>query len=146
MYMVFNQEEIVPDAPGMLLLSHGAFAVEALRSAEMIVGPMENVIAIGFDERDRMEDFSGAIAQAIEALPDGSVVLVDCLGGTPFNQVMRLLMGGPKKLPAVAGFNLPMLIESSTLRPGVSGIELAEQLTQGGKDGVIDIEKRMAQT
>lgn len=146
MYMVFNQEEIVPDAPGALLLSHGAFAVESLRSAKMIVGPMENVIAIGFDERDTMEDFSGTIAKAVEALPDGSVVLVDCLGGTPFNQVMRLLMGGQKKLPVVAGFNLPMLIELSALLPGTSGTELAEQLTQCGKDGVIDIEKRMAQT
>lgn len=146
MHVVFNKENIVTDMPGMLLLSHGDFAVSALRCAEMIVGHMENVFALGFEMSDIMEDYSDAIAEAIAVMPEGSVILLDCFGGTPFNRVMHLLLREQKKIPVVAGMNLPMLIEASALRPAASGAELAARLTQTGKEGVIDIAKRMSQS
>lgn len=96
----------------VLLCSHGCFAQEAAKSAEMIIGAQENYAAVTVDMSLDLEQVRKALAQAYDALDTGrgAVVLVDLFGGTPSNAAACLL-GEHSDVLVCTGLHLPMLIE-----------------------------------
>lgn len=84
---------------GIILVSHGEFAKAALGSAEMIVGPQEDVIALALTVDKSLDAFEEEIAQAYDKLAETCneiIVLCDIYGGTPFNAVSRCILKGKK--------------------------------------------------
>ena len=112
---------------GIIVVSHGLFAEEALKSAAMLVGHGERIATEGVHEGDTPESFYQRV-QAIAAQVDdggGIVALVDIFGGTPNNTVYQLKR--ERNVRIVTGFNLPMLLYAITERTESTTLdELAE--------------------
>ena len=95
---------------GLVLVTHGRLAEEFVRAMEHVVGKQERVEPICIGPEDDMEGRRADIAHAIEAVDQGSgvIVLTDLFGGTPSNLAISLM--APGRVEVIAGINLPMLI------------------------------------
>lgn len=122
----------------ILIVSHGSFAGALLATAEMIVGQQEMVGTLGLEETDGLTNFAAKVQLAANHLAskDGLLVLMDLLGGTPSNAVLALDLPG---VHAVAGVNLPMLLEVLMSRESGSAAELAERALEAGRQGVCSV-------
>ena len=118
---VYRQEKMNKDLPGIILLSHGPFAVSLVKTAQMIFGDSENIAAFSLEAGDDIDKYRGAFTEMIEAFPEGSLIMVDLFGGTPCNQVMRYIQETGKTLEVAAGMNLPMLINAVMSREELIG-------------------------
>ncbi|MFU2182138.1 PTS sugar transporter subunit IIA [Streptococcus pluranimalium] len=92
----------------LILVSHGHFSEELKKSTEMIMGPQENIHAVGLLPEEGAEDFEAKLVDVLKDLDD-YVVLADLMGGTPCNVASRLLMQG-YDFELFAGMNMPMVI------------------------------------
>lgn len=108
----------------LILISHGELAVEAKRSAEMIVGHMEGLYAIAMKESNGLEGTRKKLWDVLEEIgPDAQVVIVaDIMSGTPCNVAVQA-MYERSGVQVLTGLNLPMLLEYFD-----AGQELAEDM------------------
>lgn len=127
----------------LLLMSHGNMAQETLKSAELILGEIEQATAIGLQPEEGPDDLFADAEKALAGMkPDESaVVLVDLLGGTPSNVVVRLLAAHPN-LQIASGLNLPMLIDF--VNQQLMGKDFdKEQLLNAARTGVMDVNQAL---
>lgn len=109
----------------ILVLSHGRFCEEIIKSAEMIVGENKNLYAIPLLIEDDQESFMMKIKKIITSFCDAPyLIIVDVMGGTPFNCAMKLLQDHSFSL--VTGLCLAMLLEAYFLN--VNTVEEAASL------------------
>ncbi len=96
----------------ILVITHGEFGIEIVKSAEMIMGPQEDVNALALRPGESVDELRQAALQVVEHnLEKGmeTIVLCDLLGGSPSNVGLYLLSRGVKHI--FTGLSLPMLIE-----------------------------------
>ncbi|MGM0125616.1 PTS system, mannose-specific IIA component [Enterococcus sp. AZ194] len=95
----------------ILLMSHGDFAKEAKNSAELIIGPQDNVETLGVHLADNVEALVEELKQKVAKLDvsKGLVVVTDIVGGTPMNLAGNLM--AIDNLLISSGLNLPLLLE-----------------------------------
>jgi PTS system mannose-specific IIA component len=109
---------------GMVLVTHGALAVEFKSALEHVVGPQELVetVAIGPDDdmEERREDILRCVDKADQG--DGVVILTDMFGGTPSNLAISVMQ--TREVEVIAGVNLPMLVKLARVRSDL-GIKAA---------------------
>jgi mannose PTS system EIIA component len=120
---------------GGVIVTHGQLANELLLAAEMVVGEINQVVAVSIGWHDDVEVARAAIEKAVlqANVGDGVVVLTDLFGGTPTNLVMTY--SGPIPIEIITGVNLPMVIKLATQKPGQSLGEVARKVRdQGRKD------------
>lgn len=88
--------------------THGRFGEELVKSAEMIIGAMEQVHCVSLLSSKSFEDYMNEAEALLSKLEGPTIVLVDLLGGTPSN-VFTVLT---KKYNhhVITGLNLPILI------------------------------------
>ena len=139
MRSVFDPEVIVPDVPGVLLLSHGGFAVGCLETIKMLAGDVPNLAAFSLEEGMEPSEFIDAAMMALEAFPEGSIVLLDLLGGTPYNQTLLYVRAHGSKVDALAGFNIPMVMQALELRDDCRGRELVDSLFNLNNNGIYNV-------
>ena len=124
----------------IVLASHGKFAEGIKDSGGMIFGPQEGVVAVTLTPDMGPDDLHQKILDAIATLEDQEHVLflVDLWGGTPFNQISRVLEEeGKEDWVAVTGLNLPMLIAAYGSRLGVdTAAEVAKEIYSEARMGV----------
>ena len=124
----------------IVLASHGKFAEGIKDSGSMIFGPQEGVVAVTLTPDMGPDDLHQKILDAITTLEDQEHVLflVDLWGGTPFNQISRVLEEeGKEDWVAVTGLNLPMLIAAYGSRLGVdTATEVAKEIFSEARMGV----------
>lgn len=110
---------------GILVASHGEFSRELVKSAEMIVGKIENCDSQILLEGGSIEEYDNALRGKIQALDggDGILVLVDLFCGTPFNRINMMVASENINARIITGMNLPMLLNASSERCGVSNIQ-----------------------
>jgi len=112
----------------VVVASHGELAKYALKSAEMIVGAQENcgVVTVGMD--DTLQDAIQGMQNELNRLDrsQGTVILVDILGGTPSNVSGRFVLTDENVL-VLSGLNLPLLLDLLTNRER-SLVEIATSL------------------
>lgn len=101
----------------LVVASHGEFAKYALDSAEMVVGKQENCGVLTVSMELSFADVVNQMEEVFHGLDrsNGTVILVDILGGTPSNVSGRLALTNEGVL-VVSGLNLPLLIELLTNR------------------------------
>jgi len=99
----------------ILVITHGEFGIELVKSAEMIMGPQENVSALALRPGNSVDDLRAEANEIVAKNAENgleTVVLVDLLGGSPSNVALSLL--GKHDLHILTGVNMPMLIEMLT--------------------------------
>ena len=128
---------------GFIITGHGAYALGVHGALEMITGKQEKVKVIPFLPEMTLEVFKNEMVESIDTLKkevSEIVIFSDLLGGTPFKTAAEIIMD-QSGIELVSGTNLPMLIEGSILRLGMtSSQELVNQLLQTGKDGISRLE------
>lgn len=96
----------------VVLMSHGYYAKEALKSAEMIIGELDNVATIAVTPEKDLDAVVSEVQEVLKTVDDsnGVLLLSDILGGTPSNVAGTIVMTKENVL-GITGFNLPMLLE-----------------------------------
>lgn len=88
--------------------THGRFGEELIKSAEMIVGQMENVKSVSLLPSMSFEEFMHQTDDVLSNLEGPVLALVDLYGGTPCNVLTALTKKYHHNV--ITGLNLPMLV------------------------------------
>lgn len=123
---------------GLVIATHCGLSGELVRTAEMIIGPLTKVAAIGISRQDGPEEIRQRFRGAIDEVGkdgDGVLVLTDMFGGTPSNIGFSFLEQG--QVDVLSGVNLPMLLRASQERNGRSLAELALLLKDYGQQSIL---------
>lgn len=119
----------------IVLVTHGEFGDELLRSAKMIIGPQNGVYSVSLLAEESPEGFGAKLDVVLQEIGcEDTLILIDLFGGTPYNVAARRVR--EPHIECVTGLNLPMLIETLMMRDCVTAAELAEVATQAGKESV----------
>ena len=122
----------------IIIISHGALAVEMKRALEHLMGPQPLVAALDIPAEETLARTRQRLQEIIEALPQpcrqgrSLIFLSDLFGGTPANLALELLR---RRLGAalITGVNLPLLVRLVELR-GVQPLAVAvEQAAAVGR-------------
>jgi PTS system mannose-specific IIA component len=123
---------------GIVVATHGELGRSLTGTLRMILGEIPGLAAVALETSDSLETFQGKMEKALSEVDpggEGSFVLVDMLGGTPFNVAFRLSQ--EKSIQLITGVNLPMLLKAVS-HQGDSDIQaLAPEVAKAGKDGVV---------
>lgn len=126
----------------VLVITHGKFGIELLKSVEMIMGEQEDAAALGLCLGDDVEalraDAQRVIAENQEAGKE-TVVLVDIFGGSPSNVALYALRSSDTKL--ITGVNMLMLIEFFSSRDSEELSDLVEKMIASGVEGIKKFER-----
>lgn len=100
------------DEVAILLMSHGDFAKEAMKSAEMVFGKQKNYETMSVFLVDQVDALRQEMFEKVDRLDTskGLLVFTDIVGGTPMNLAGSLL--GRENTIVCSGLNLPVLIEA----------------------------------
>ncbi len=130
---------------GILIVTHGNFGTELLKSAELIIGRQENVETLGLNHGDSVDELYKKVKEAIQKLDTGGGVLIltDLFGGSPSNVAAASLKGNDERIESVAGVNLPMLIEALDLRTRENLHDIVNQIIQTGIEGIKNIRSEL---
>ena len=122
---------------GVIIATHGYSSIELLKSAEMIVGSQENVETIAFEEGQGLEELNDSYQKSLNKLDNckNILILVDILGGSPFN------IGALLNHQIIAGVNIPMLLELFMKRNTEDLDKLIEFVLQAGKESIVTYTK-----
>ncbi len=112
---------------GLVVATHGRLAEEILRTAEGIVGKLEQCEAVSVGAESSMEDARARLGEAVKRVDSGEGVLVltDMFGGTPANLALTFL---DEKLEVVTGVNLPMILKLATARGDGPTLQAAAEI------------------
>ena len=125
----------------ILLVTHGNFGRELLKSSELIIGPVEGAEAISFQQGDSFEQLSGRVVEAIERLSeDDLIVFTDMYGGSPFNAVSRVMKNN--NFYHITGINFPLFIDIAVNRDSYSLEEIAEKIIKNGKKSIVFVNEK----
>lgn len=126
----------------LFICSHGDFAKEIIRSAEMIVGPMENVIPFCLKPGMSGDDFLQIVeAQAQAHCNDHILAIADLFGGTPCTTCARLIRD--YDLHIITGLNLGMLIEVYSMLDTSDIKEIKKTALTALQMSCVDVNKKM---
>jgi PTS system mannose-specific IIA component len=116
---------------GIHLISHGEFSQGAVEALRMIAGNTEQVAFSILTEDETVDSFRQKILEQSQALDTGQGVLVfvDLFGATTYNcAYYNSKFFEPDCYQVIAGFNLPLIIESVGMQPYLSLNELVLHL------------------
>lgn len=136
-------------AINIIVASHGLFAQEALKTAEMILGvPQTNAAVISVTEGRTADECLAELNQVYtekKGESEGTLVLVDIYGGTPANIATYLTLTA-EDVQVYSGLNIPILLELFLSKPAtlveakqivenVHGVSLVD-ITAKAKEGM----------
>jgi PTS system mannose-specific IIA component len=122
---------------GIILVTHGRFGEELIKSAEMIMGAQEGVETISMEYGSSLVDVADEIEKIIaEYEESGAIVFTDMFGGSPSNIAMAYL--GLKNVEVVSGVNLPVLIKALSMRKENKSIRvMCNECAEAGRQSII---------
>lgn len=122
----------------LLVITHGEFGIELVKSAEMIMGPQEDVNALALRPGNSVDDLRAEANEIVAKNAEKgmeTIVLVDLLGGSPSNVSLSLLAKHDLKI--LTGVSMPMLVEMlSQYKFEEDTDKLIEAVQQTAADGV----------
>lgn len=127
---------------GILLLSHGTLSKGMYETTQWFMGediPQYDYLCLEPD--DSPEAFDEKIKAKLEKIDsgEGTIFIVDLMGGTPFNRSASFMQNG---VELFTGLNLPLVLE--LLGKRLFDEYDMEALEQVGKDGVVYVNKMFA--
>jgi PTS system mannose-specific IIA component len=101
---------------GIVIVAHGGLADTLLQAVEHVVGPLEQICAIGLEPRDDLAARRTEIEEASQQVNSGAgvVIVTDLFGGTPANLAIAAMAAGD--IDVISGANLPLLMKLATSR------------------------------
>ena len=121
----------------VIVITHGQFGQELLRTAQDIAGRQEAIASLSVMPDMGLENIGDALDQTIKRLasPEGALILVDMLGGTPCNTALMKTKDIPAEV--LTGVNLYMILSSFTNRDKMDLKSLAAKVAEDGKRAIV---------
>jgi len=121
----------------IIVITHGQFGQELLRTAQDIAGRQDKVASLSVTPDMGLDQVSQALGDAMQRLSsaDGTLILVDMLGGTPCNTSLLKTKDMPSEI--VTGVNLYMLLSSFTHRGDRDLTSLAAKVSEDGRRAIV---------
>jgi PTS system mannose-specific IIA component len=118
---------------GMVLVTHGALAIEFKSALEHVVGPQEQVETVAIGPDDDMEERRNDILKCVDAADQGQgvVILTDMFGGTPSNLAISIMQ--QREVEVIAGVNLPMLVKLARIRADLDIKRAVKEAADAGR-------------
>ena len=120
----------------IVVVAHGPLATAFLASAELILGPLDDAMAVGLDPADSPETFRDRLLAAAGDPRRPTLILTDLVGGTPHNVALAATRALPDAV-VISGLNLAVLIEAATSLDALDGASI-ERLVDGGRSALVD--------
>ena len=121
----------------VLIITHGNFGIELLKSVQLIMGEQEDADALGLNLGDSIDDLRNKAKEIIVKNQEAgkeTIVLVDILGGSPSNIALYLVKSCGVTL--ITGVNMLMLIELFSSRDSEESDDLVEKMISSGIEGI----------
>lgn len=93
---------------------HGNVAEEIIKSAEMIVGEIEDIFPVSFMPGEGREDLLEKYSNLLGSAKDDVIFLCDVFGGSPYNAAFEYVFS--YEADVISGVSLPLLIDVCELR------------------------------
>ena len=121
---------------GVLITTHGNLGNELIKAAQLIKGPLNDILHVSIDQTKDLEEIKKEIGNAIKKLDKGRGVLIltDLFGGTPSNISLSFMKEG--KVEVLTGVNLPMLLKLSELKEEMNLREFACLIKEYGQKNI----------
>lgn len=118
---------------GIVIVTHGRLAEEFISVLEHVVGPQKGIAAVCMMPDDDLEAKRQEILAKVKDVDTGKGVLLltDMFGGTPSNLAISAIED--KKIEAIAGINLPLLIKLAKIRHSEPLAEAALAAQEAGR-------------
>ena len=125
----------------LIIAAHGQLAQEAVNSANMVFGQIEDAVAVTFVPGENADDLKQKYR---EHMTEGEDVLflVDLFGGSPYNAAFQIA-AETENTDVISGLSLPMLLDVVGIRETVTGIRPWEVYEKLGKDTYIKSSKTL---
>jgi len=120
---------------GVVLVSHGDLAREALSSIESVLGhPVPAMIAVSTGADDTLESLRARLAGVVTSVEqgEGTIILTDMFGDSASNVSLSLAEEG--RFEVVTGVNLPVLLKVVSARETMTLEALAAFLVDYGRN------------
>ena len=126
---------------GIIAISHGPFSRALIKSVEMVYGKQDKVEAISLDPGESVETLKNRINEIIKEFQvDEVLVMVDLLGGTPYNASSLEIENS--NINVITGLNMPMLLEILPFRNETLE-KISSIATEAGKNGIVNVKERL---
>jgi len=118
-----------------IIIAHGELAAELLRTAEVIIGKVENFFALsGSNLTD--EDIVAEIREIISRYSEGkTLIFVDYFGSSCCTNSMKAVHG-LENVKVISGVNLPVILDFVTKRKLYDFDEMVEHILKRGRESV----------
>ncbi len=118
---------------GILVLTHGPFGENLLKTASGIMNESEKIGALNLSRRLDFATLRGQVSDKLNEInaDQGVLVLIDAYGGTSYNTTLPLLQTHPLSL--VTGVNLPMVLSALSNRHRMDLGALARKVSDDAK-------------
>lgn len=127
----------------ILIVTHGDFGKELLKSSELIIGNVENAESISFHQGDGFESLLDKVEKSVKDLPDDElIVFTDMYGGSPYNAVIRAMKN--RNFYHITGINFPLFIDIAISRDSYSLPEIAEKIIKNGKKSIVFVNEKFS--
>ncbi|MBC2177032.1 PTS mannose transporter subunit IID [Listeria booriae] len=129
---------------GIIIGTHGESARELLKSTEMIIGKQDNVEFITFVPGENTDTLIQKFTEKLNDIDasDGVLFMVDLFGGSPYNAASQIALP-QEKMDVITGVNIPMLLETLSMR-AVSGFDdLLNTALTAGSTGVKSLKQSL---
>lgn len=93
----------------IFLLSHGELGEHLFKSAELIIGKIDDIYAFSLKKEMSIKDLINLVENKIIEINGQVILLTDMFGGTPSNVAMYLKQ--KYTCEVVSGMNLPLLLD-----------------------------------
>ena len=123
--------------PAVLVISHGPVCQALIDSVKMIFGDAQRLEALPLGEGMDPDAYEAALRALVEKYEGNVFLCVDIMGGTPFKCLAKLAK--TRRLSAVAGISVPMLIEVLSNREECAGDELATRVAENCAGMEVDL-------
>jgi mannose/fructose/sorbose-specific phosphotransferase system IIA component len=123
---------------GVVVATHGEFGNVLTATLGLLLGEPEGVRSVALGADETLETFQKKVEEALTAVDPqkkGALMMVDMMGGTPFNVGLRLAQTRP--LQVVTGVNLAMLIQVGSNRGEAELETYTREVQKAGRDGIV---------
>lgn len=120
----------------IVLAGHGSLPAALLGTAELIVGAIPDVAAVGLSSHETPDHYADELRTAIGHDHRPVLVLADLLGGTPYN-VAAAIARRSSRLVCLSGANLAMVVDAALATEPLDD-RLAERLVEAGRSGIVE--------
>ncbi len=122
---------------GILVISHGMLCEGIIDSVGMLTGKIEQLETVSLKPGMTPETYQNMVRDAVECVDngDGVLVLVDLMGGTPFNTIA--LLSKELNVQILTGVNMAMLATLALERTeGDTLDDLAKKAEEAAHNGI----------